>query len=197
MALKGGYTRKTKSIQDTIDCYLKLLPKPNYSKSKLIELTLESSCKTSIKRSDELKSSQNILKRIDDMVKSRTVNNLHTIRLLKKLQIQDCYNINNLNLPQNRAELNDQNMFDARPKVGAKFSPSNLNSNFLLFPINKKPSINSFKNNNYLRQKARSPVISLASPRAQPKNSHKRHSSSVDLSSMTIKAWDVATPKYF
>jgi hypothetical protein len=197
MALKGTTTRKTKSIQDTIDCYLKLLPKPNYSKSKLIELTLDSSGKTSLKRPEDLKSSQNILKRIDDMVKSRTVNNLHTIRLLKKLHIQDCYNISNLNLPQNRAEVNDQNLFDTRPKVGMKFSPSNLNSNFVLVPINKRSSIKSPKNNKYLRQKARSPVITLGSPRPQPKNSHKRHSSSVDLSSMTIKAWDVATPKYF
>jgi hypothetical protein len=173
--------KKTSSIQDAINNYLKIIFKPNFSRSRLMELSINSPI--NLKHSENSTRPQ---RKFEESLKSKASQNIQTMKILRRFDIRENYNLNNVKISSHQAVLSPKHL-EPQPRLSLKFSPSNLASNFM-FLGEKSGRVSKILTKN--PKKLRISHLPLI-------KSHKRRSSSADVSTMTIKAWEVTTPKRY
>lgn len=180
--------KKNQSIQETIDSYLKIIPKPNLPRCKLIELTLD---KSPADPAQVHKSTQSLLSKIDNLMKSKMFDNSKAANFFKTLKNSERANMPNMRLKKIKSKYLSPRIYEYGKN---ELKKSTIKRNYALSPITlkKPPSKSSL---NFISNK--SPKISLTKSPVLPNIPiKKRRNSSIDISKLSINAWDIRTPNY-
>lgn len=180
--------KKNQSVQDAIDVYLKIIPKPPLPRSKLIELTLSNYPSSLINLQENHKSSQSLLTKINSLIRCKMFDNTQVNDFFKTLKILENPNVLNLQLSKVKSKYLSPRSYEY---INVEKKQPSLKRNYALSPINIKnkllPKTSRFIHKSPIPSSMKSPTFNLAPI-------HKRRKSSLDLSKLTINAWDAKTP---
>lgn len=180
--------KKTQSVQDAINVYLKIIPKPPLPRSKLIELILTNNHVSSIGLQENHKSPQSLLTKIDSLIRCKMFDNTLAGNFLKTLKKSENLSLPNLRLDEVKSKYLSPRCYECLNKEKKHSRPARIN---VLSPIKIKGKISP----KTLRITHKSPIPTyLKSPTFNLVPIHKRRKSSIDISKLSINAWDAKTP---
>lgn len=180
--------KKNQSIQETIETYMKIIPKPNLPRCKVIELALENS---SQHPAQVHKSTRSLLSKIDNLMKYKMFDNSKAANFFKTLKNSDRASVPNLRLKKIKSKYLSPRVYEYGK---SELKKSTIKRNYALSPtILKSPPSKSSLN----FASSKSPKVFVAKSPVLPYIPiKKRRNSSIDISKLSINAWDIKTPNY-